>query len=274
MSNEHYDEFCLATYPDLTQLERQLLGHYCARFNEKVSPPRAWPPLHELVNITGVHEKSISRALGSLTRKGYLRRVTLASRERGRKAEYAPNRELIKSLIKVTEELPNIQDVTHLQVTGDDSISNPSVPLGNVQVADRSPVSYPKPKEPNQPNNVDRFNLIILNALPERLRTVTPGTYLERLLDECDELGISDEVRRMLTANRWDNVKDNPGGLVVSLIKNALDRKRRGLPVVPLNAVTPTPAPFVDEVREITPRTASTNALIENLRKGWGDLPG
>jgi hypothetical protein len=148
------------------------------------------------------------------------------------------------------------------------------VPLGNVQVADRSPVSYPKPKEPNQPNNVDRFNLIILNALPERLRTVTPGTHLERLLDECDELGISDEVRRMLTSNRWDNVKDNPGGLVVSLIKNALDRKRRGLPVVPLNAITPSPAPFVDEVREITPRSASTNALIENLRKGWGDLPG
>jgi len=270
MANEHYDEFCQATYPDLTLLERQLLGHYCARFNEKVSPPRAWPPLQELLNITGVHAKSISRTLGSLTRKGYLRRVTRASRERGRKAEYAPNRELIQSLIKVTEELPNTQDVTHLQVTVNDSKSNPSEPSDNAQVANRSRDSYPKPKEPNKPNNVDRFNLIILNALPERLRTVTPSTYLERLLDDCDELGVSDEVRRMLTTNLWDNVQDNPKGLVIFLIKKALERNRLGLPVVPLNAITPTPAPFVDEVREITPRTASTNAMIEDLRKCWG----
>jgi hypothetical protein len=270
MSNEHYDEFCQATYPDLTLLERQLLGHYCARFNEKVSPPRAWPPLQELLNITGVHAKSISRSLGSLTRKGYLRRVTLASRERGRRAEYAPNRELIKSLIKVTEELPNVQDITHLQVTVNDSKSNPSEPSGNAQVANRSRDSYPKPKEPNKPNNVDRFYLIILNALPERLRTFTTSTYLERLLDECDDLGVSDEVRRMLTTNWWDNVKKNPRGLVISLIKKALERKRLGFPVIPSNAITPTPAPFVDEAREITPRTASTNAMIEDLRKSWG----
>jgi hypothetical protein len=64
MANEHYDEFCLASFPELTPLQRQLLGHYCTRFNESVIPPRAWPGLQELRNITNAHPKSISRALG------------------------------------------------------------------------------------------------------------------------------------------------------------------------------------------------------------------
>lgn len=275
MSNEHYDEFCRATYPDLTQLQRQLLGHYCTRFNETVIPPRAWPGLQELVNITGAHPKSISRALGVLTRIGYLFRVTLASRERGKKAEYAPNRELIRSRIKVTEELPNIPNVSHLQVTEDDVISNPAIPLSNPPVAVVPPQGYPKPKEPIKPNNVDRFTLNILNSLPERLRTINPGLNFEILLDECDELGITDDVRLMLTANRWDNVSENPGGLVISLIKKAIERKRLNLPVIPQGAVTTLPPPFKPEERVITPRSADTDALIEALRKdkGWKVLP-
>jgi hypothetical protein len=275
MANEHYDEFCRATYPDLTWLERQLLGHYCARFNETVTPPRAWPGLLELMNITSAHPKSISRALGKLTRKDYLSRVTRASKERGMKAEYAPNMRRIRSQIKVTEELPNIQDVSHLQVTEGDLISNPASPLSNPPVAVVPPQGYPKPKEPIKPNNVDRFTLTILNSLPERLRTINPGLNFEILLDECDELGITDDVRLMLTANRWDNVTENPGGLVISLIKKAIERKRLNLPVVPQGAVTTLPPPFKAEERVITPRSADTEALIEALRKGkgWGTLP-
>ena len=275
MANEHYDEFCRATYPDLTQLQRQLLGHYCTRFNETVIPPRAWPGLQELVNITGAHPKSISRALGVLTRMGYLFRVTLASRERGKKAEYAPNRELIRSRIKVTDELPDIPNVSHLQVTEGDLISNPATPLSNPPVAVVPPQGYPKPKEPIKPNNVDRFTLTILNSLPERLRTINPGLNFDILLDECDELGITDDVRLMLTANRWDNVSENPGGLVISLIKKAIERKRLNLPVIPQGAVTTLPPPFKPEERVITPRSADTEALIEALRKGkgWGSLP-
>lgn len=276
MANEHYDEFCLASYPDLTQLERQLLGHYCTRFNESVVPPRAWPPLRELVNITGAHPKSVSRALGNLTRKGYLRRVTLASMERGRKAEYAPNRELIRSRIKVTGELPNIPNVTHLQVTREDISSNATTQLSNPPVAVSPPDSYPKPNQPNQPNNVDTFNLIILNSLPERLRSVSPNSYLSKLLDECDSIGILDDVRCMLTDNRWDNVKENPGGIVVSLIKKAIERKRQGLPVVTRKEVTPSPPPFVDEVRELTPMSQETKELWEETRRklnGFGSIP-
>jgi len=273
MSNEHYDEFCLSSFPDITPLERQLLGHYCTRFNESVSPPRAWPGLQELMNITNAHPKSISRALGHLVKKGYLRRVTRASRDRGLKAEYALNRKLIRSRIKVTEELPNIQDVTELQVTGDDCISNPSAPVGNLKVVSRSPESYPKPKEPIKPNNVDRFHLVIINSLPERLRTLSPGKNLEKLLDECDELGIADEVRRVLATNRWDNVQANAGGIVAKVIKESIERKRLGQAVIAPEKATNLPPRFEPETRVITPKTPETEQALSELRKKFGNLP-
>ena len=276
MANEHYDEFCLASFPELTPLQRQLLGHYCTRFNESVIPPRAWPGLQELRNITNAHPKSISRALGVLTLKGALKRVTLASKERGKKAEYAPSREYIRSRIKVTEELPNISNVTHLRVTGDDSLSNATTPISNPPVASEPLHGYPKPKEPNKPNNVDRFHLVILNSLPERLRTINPGANYEKLLDECDSLGIIDEIRRLLTTNRWDNVQGNAGGLVATIIKDAIERKRSGQLVVAPAQVSYVPPPYVEEIRELKHMTPETRELVEETRKklkGFGSVP-
>jgi len=274
VSNEHYDEFCLGVYPDLTQLERQILGHYSTRFNESVSPARAWPSLSELLRITGVHPKSVSRAISKLVKLGYLYRVTHASKERGRKAELAVNRKLIRERqVKVTGELPNIQDVTHLQVTDASGLSNATVQLGNSEVLDRSPVGYPKPNEPIKPNNVDRFNLIILNSLPERLRTLSNGKNYDRLLDECDELGISDEVRRVLATNRWDNVQTNAGGIVNKLIRESIERKRLGQVVIAPEQVTQVPPQYEPENREITPMSDETKQAFIELRKKFGRLP-
>ncbi len=274
MSNEHYDEFCLGVYPDLTQLERQILGHYSTRFNESVSPARAWPSLSELLRITGVHPKSVSRAISKLVKLGYLYRVTHASKERGRKAELAVNRKLIRERqVKVTGELPNIQDVTHLQVTDASGLSNATVQLGNSEVLDRSPVGYPKPNEPIKPNNVDRLNLIILNSLPERLRTLSNGKNYDRLLDECDELGISDEVRRVLATNRWDNVQTNAGGIVNKLIRESIERKRLGQVVIAPEQVTQVPPQYEPENREITPMSDETKQAFIELRKKFGRLP-
>lgn len=274
MSNEHYDEFCLGVYPDLTQLERQILGHYSTRFNESVSPARAWPSLSELLRITGVHPKSVSRAISKLVKLGYLYRVTHASKERGRKAELAVNRKLIRERqVKVTGELPNIQDVTHLQVTDASGLSNATVQLGNSEVLDRSPVGYPKPNEPIKPNNVDRFNLIILNSLPERLRTLSNGKNYDRLLDECDDLGISDEVRRVLATNRWDNVQTNAGGIVNKLIRESIERKRLGQVVIAPEQVTQVPPQYEPENREITPMSDETKQAFIELRKKFGRLP-
>jgi hypothetical protein len=111
-----------------------------------------------------------------------------------------------------------------------------------------------------------RFNLIILRSLPERLRTISPGTNFEKLLDECDELGITNEIQRVLADNNWDNINGNPGGIVNKLIKNAIERKRAGLPVVAPVQVTPTPPMYEPDNREVSPPSAETERLIEMTR--------
>ena len=225
MSNEHYDEFCLGTYPDLTWLERQLLGHYCTRFNTSVTPPRAWPSLRELKRITGSHEKSISRAFSGLVRKGYAGRVTHASKERGRKAELAPIMEKIRSSIKVTEELPIVKDVSNLQVTEDDVKGNSSVLTGNASEPNRSPSGYPKPIKPKEPNkrnyviNYERWQ-VVTSGLSEKVKSlIKPARNTELLLDELVRQGTR------LTAIRDDvasvNYSRSPkvGGLFVSVLE-------------------------------------------------------
>lgn len=225
MSNEHYDEFCLGTYSDLTQLQRQLLGHYCARFNPTVTPPRAWPSLSELKRITGAHEKSISRAISGLVRLGYARRVTRASKERGRKGELAPIMEKIKSSIQVTEELPIVKDVTNLQVTEDDIKGNASVLTGNTSVPNRSPSSYPKPNEPNEPNernykiNYQRWQ-VVTSGLSENVKSlIKPARNTELLLDELVLQGtrltaIRDDVASVDYSGSY-----KVGGLFVSVLE-------------------------------------------------------
>ena len=78
MANKHYEEFCQAELPNLNSLQRFLLGHMCARYNEDAKPPKAWPPLTELTRITGVADKSVSRGLRGLINAGLLFRVTRA----------------------------------------------------------------------------------------------------------------------------------------------------------------------------------------------------
>ncbi len=226
MSNKVYDEFCKASIPNLTTLDRQLLGHYCARFNEKVNPPRAWPPRSELIRITGARDKSISRSLGRLTRRDLLIRVTLASKDRGLKAEYAPNRLLIRSFIQVTEELPNEYEVTDEVETG-----NPIALLSNSGAPEKVLHGYAKPNKPNKPKNVhsyDRFNDLILKHVPQQLRaTITAGKNLDTLLDELSELGVTDQaIGSAINLIMWSNVIK--AGAIVSLTLTGLveDRKQ------------------------------------------------
>jgi hypothetical protein len=63
-----------------------------------------------------------------------------------------------------------------------------------------------------------------------------------------------------------DNVSENPGGLVISFSKKAVELKRLGLLVIPQGAVTTLPPPFKPEERVITPRGGDREALIEALR--------
>ncbi len=76
---------------------------------------------------------------------------------------------------------------------------------------------------------------------------------------------MTDDVRLMLTANRLDNVSENPGCLVISFIKKAGELKLLGLLVIPQGAVTTLPPPFKPKERVITPRGGDREALIEAL---------
>ena len=227
MSNEVYDEFCKASIPDLTTLDRQLLGHYCARYNEDVSPPRAWPSRAELIRITGACDKSISRSLGRLTKRTLMFRVTLASKTRGLKAEFAINRPLLRSYIQVTEELPN----TPLQVTE-------QVLQGNsVELVSNSPVplkvlsGYAKRIKPIKPKNVDtdRFNEVILKGVPSELRsTVNAGRNIDELLNEAESLGLThNAIRDYLNATHWQTVKSAGAIVLIRLGELITDRKKQ-----------------------------------------------
>lgn len=225
MSNKVYDEFCKASIPDLTGLDRQLLGHYATRFNVKVNPPRAWPPRSELIRITGARDKSISRSLGRLTRRGLLIRVTLASKDRGLKAEYAVNRDLIRSFIQVTDETPN-----EYEVTDEADTSNPIAPISNSGAPEKVLYGYAKPNQPNKPTNVhsyDRFNELILKNVPFQLRTtITAGKNLDTLLDELSELGVTDQaIGSAINLITWTNVIK--AGAIVSITLSALIEERK-----------------------------------------------
>lgn len=225
MSNEVYDEFCKASIPNLTNLDRQLLGHYCTRFNETVVPPRAWPPLYELKNITGNHEKSISRSLGKLFKQGFLVRVTLANKERGRRAEYAVNRELIRSFIQVTEELP-IKDVSGLQVTEETPLGNSAIPISNPSVPKEEPYSYPKPNKPNKPNkrnneiDYERWHLVT-SGLKENVKSfINPALNTELLLDNLERQGTPLETVRDVLGKVNFSTSHKIGGLFVKTLED------------------------------------------------------
>lgn len=225
MSNKVYDEFCKASIPNLTGLDRQVLGHYATRFNEKVSPPRAWPPRSELIRITGAHDKSISRSLGRLAQRKLLIRITLADKKKGLRGEYAVNRELLRSLTQVTEELPNEYEVTEEVQTG-----NPIAPLSNSGAPEKVLHGYAKPNKPNKPKNVhsyDRFNEVILKNVPQQLQaTITAGKNLDTLLDELSELGVTDQaIGSAINRITWSNVIK--AGAIVSLTLTALVEERK-----------------------------------------------
>lgn len=226
MSNEVYDEFCKASIPNLTTLDRQLLGHYCARYNESVSPPRAWPSRAELIRITGACDKSISRSLGRLTKNLLLFRVTLASKTRGLKGEYAINRSLLRSYIQVTEELPN----TPPQVTEQMSQGNSVELISNSPVLEKVLSGYAKPMK-LKPKNVDteRFNEVILKGVPSELRsTVNAGWNIEELLNEAESLELSrNAIRDYLNETNWQNVNSAGAIVLIRLGELITERKKQ-----------------------------------------------
>jgi len=210
MANKHYDEFCEAELPNLNRLERQLLGHICARYNEEVNPPRAWPSLAELKRITGAHDKSISRGFNGLIKKGYAFRVTKA--RIGRQAEYAPNMARIKEH-KVTHELP----IDKEQVTVKAVIGNPTVLHG-------SPDSYPKPIKPIKPTT--QLFIDLLSVIPKDKHFTATAEFLS-LLEQVKHYGTSyNDLKAHLKVFNWFPIYA-PKEFVISLLKEKLAKPPR-----------------------------------------------
>ena len=210
MANKHYDEFCEANLPNLKLLDRQLLGHVCARYNESKTPPRAYPSLAELKRITGAHDKSISRSFTRLIKAGWLFRVTKA--RLGRQAEYAPNMKRIREH-KVTHELP----IDNEQVTEKAVIGNPTVLSG-------SPVSYPKPNQRIKPTTQLFDDL--LSVIPKAQHFKATPEFLS-LLEQLKHYGTSyNDLKGYLRGFNWFGI-DTPKGFIISLVKEKLSKPPR-----------------------------------------------
>ena len=210
MANKHYDEFCEANLPNLKLLDRQLLGHVCARYNETKTPPRAYPSLAELKRITGTHDKSISRSFGRLIKDGWLFRVTKA--RIGRQAEYAPNMARIREH-KVTHELP----IDNEQVTKKAVIGNPTVLSG-------SPDSYPKPNKPIKPTTQLFDDL--LSVIPKDKHFSATPEFLA-ILEQLKQHGTSyNDLKADLKVLNWFRI-EIPRGFVISQVKEKLSKPPR-----------------------------------------------
>ena len=256
----------------LSGLESALFLIICHRYDTTKDVPSAYPGMDLFLRVTSKRRSTIECALKGLKDKKLITQVKKGYV--GQRANYVPTYAV--ALVN------GVESVRYINTLDNEVLAIPALSVSNTDL--ESPVYAEKVSGPPvtisnksiiSSNKYDslRFNLIVLNSLPDRLRTINPGSNFEKLLDECDSLGITDEIRRLLSTNRWDNVQANAGGIVAKIIKDAIERKRSGQLVIAPIQVTPSPPPFEDEERVITPRSASTDALLEELRKGFGSLP-
>lgn len=194
---------------DWTILDRLVFVWHCNRYDEKKG--KAWPSENELVTVTGVNAKSVSRSRGRLVKSGALYRVTKACE--GRRAEYAVIETWLLSNQRVTDELPvkssGLQNYTQ-KVTVDDL-------KGNASALNGLPDSNPKLIKPNQLNkrtpfliNDLRFQELVVNNLPHALRSkITNGLELDSELSALLEAGYSDQqIKDKLNIEKqWQGVR-------------------------------------------------------------------
>ena len=256
----------------LSGLEYGLYLHICHRYDTRADIRSAYPGMDEFRRASTMSRSAIECALAKLKDKGLITQVKKGYI--GSRAEYVPTYSLHLLTNRESVAYSNTLD-NEVSSTPAESVSNTGIesPVGEQRVSS-TPVTISTVSNVNT-NKYDlfRFNLIVLSALPERLRTLSPGVNFERLLDECDELGISDEVRRVIATNRWDNVQANAGGIVHKLIKESIERKRLGQAVIAPEQVTNLPPRFEPETRVITPKTPETEQVLSELRTKFGKLP-
>ncbi len=163
---------------------------------------------------------SIDRSRSRLVEVGFLTRVTRG--QPGQQAEFAINLELIKSYIRVTEQL----HINKEQVTIELQEVTERLLTSNRAVGIEYPSGYSKPIKPIKPKNVSnevtRFDFII-SKLPNHIKSeITYGKNFDRLLDELEYQGTTSEaIRDHLEASDFTS-SNNVGGLVVHLLGQLL----------------------------------------------------
>lgn len=267
MSNNEMNAFLSAGSPPgvkLSGLEYGLYLHICHRYDTRADMRSAYPGMDEFRRASTMSRSAIECALAKLKDKELITQVKKGYI--GSRAEYVPTYSL--------RLLSNGESVAYSNTLDSEVSSTPAESVSNTGIespayahrVSSTPVTISTVSTVNTNKyNMLRFNLI-LKSLPERLRTISPGTNFEKLLDECDELGITDEIQRVLAGNKWHNITANAGGIVDKLIRDAIERKRAGLQVVAPVQVTPTPPIYEPDNREVTPPSAETEKLIELTR--------
>jgi len=275
MSNKEMNAFLQYGAPPgvkLSGLECAIYLIICHRYDTRADVMSAYPGMDEFRRVTTKSRSAIECALAKLKAKGLITQVQKGYI--GKRAEYVPTYSI--SRLHNSESVAYVNTLENkVSRTRIESVSNTGIecPVAEQRVSS-TPVTISTVSNVNT-NKYDlfRFNLIVLSALPERLRTLSPGTNFEKLLDECDKLGIADEVRRVISTNRWDNVQANAGGIVDKLIKDSIERKRAGQAVIAPEQATNLPPRFEPETRVITPKSPETEQVLSELRTKFGKVP-
>ena len=250
----------------LSGLESALFLIICHRYDTTKDVPSAYPGMALFLRVTGKSRSTIECALKGLKDKKLITQIKKGYTSQ--RAEYVPTYAV--ALVN------GVESVRYINTLESGVLAIPAQSVSNTDL--ESPVYAERVSSPpvtiSNKSNINknkydslRFNSVVLSAIPERLRTISPGSNFEKLLDECDSLGIRDEIRRLLVTNRWHNVEANAGGIVSKIIKDAIERERSGQLVASPIKATSYPERYVEETRELEPISDKTKELIEETKR-------
>jgi hypothetical protein len=261
-----------ADNPKLTLLSLHILTILAWRENEDYK--RTHLSESQWLTRLGCGRSAYFEGMKTLVDAKFVERVTRGSNTNFTRANFRVRADVVNTLPKIVRH-SGLDDVILSDVA--DSVVRDiglDTPLERTQLSVISDAKLNKLNKLKETISTSlRFDSIIRDSLPENLRfQINSGDNFEKLLDECDELGITNDVSRLLATNKWNNVCDNPGGIVHKIIKSAIERKRNGQLVIAPIQVTHQPPPFVREERVIEPISDATRAEIDALRVKFGSL--
>ncbi len=192
------------------------------RYDTRPGKKTSYPGMEELMLATTKSRSTIQRALAILIKAGLVDQVQRGYRTK--RAEYIPRYSLDLNNKSSASTLLNCQDKTSqlepISVASSDILGGDS---GKEVSRERHPLSTPNNQSTKSgPPNLVRFEYII-QGLPVHLRAlVNPGPNFEKLLNELELQGTSqDAIREHLQSNSWNNVR-RPGGIVARLLQQLL----------------------------------------------------